>query len=188
MEEKKENIINVDFQGWPEFKMSIKDIIEKLGAVYNKETNKWEIPNEDWLDYCFPISLEDDGMGYGVNGQYIIDVDIDKNGNTCNIWRDAALENAPLYAELGLYPGSFFMIDGVEYNISEIKKYNDKYVVRCISWNYNEPLEEDGNINVENPCDCWKEFDLDYVLEHMEKSDGSLQDHEEPAEIFYDPA
>ena len=72
MEEKKENIINVDFQGYPEFKMSIKDIIEKLGAVYNKETNKWEIPNEEWLE-CFPMIIEDDGMGYGVNEQYIVD-------------------------------------------------------------------------------------------------------------------
>lgn len=179
MEEKKENIINVDSQGWPEFKMSIKDIIEKLGAVYNKETNKWEIPNDDWLDYCFPKVVEDDGMGYGVNEQYIVEVDIDKIGNTCNIWRDIALENAPLYVELGLYPGKFFIIDGVEYNLCEIKKHDDKYVVGCIIWNYNETEDEDGNINIENPLGGWKEFDLDYVLEHIEKSDNSLEDGED---------
>jgi hypothetical protein len=186
MEEKKENIINVDFQGCPEFKMSIKDIIEKLGAVYNKETNKWEIPNEEWLE-CFPMTIEDDGMGYGVNEQYIVDVDIDKVGNTCNIWRDIALENAEIYVELGLYPGRFFIIDGVEYNLCEIKKHDDKYVVGCIIWNYNETEDENGNINIENPCGGWKEFDLDYVLEHMEKFDNSPQDEEE-LEIFYDPS
>lgn len=186
MEEKKENIVNFDFQGYPEFKMSIKDIIEKLGAVYNKETNKWEIPNEEWLD-CFPMIVEDDGMGYGVNEQYIIDVDVDKIGNTCNIWRDIALENAEIYVELGLYPGRFFIIDGVEYNLCEIKKQDDKYVVSCIIWNYNETEDENGNINIENPRGGWKEFDLDYVLEHMEKFDNSLQDTDE-LEIFYDPS
>lgn len=186
MEEKKENIINVDFQGYPEFKMSIKDIIEKLGAVYNKETNKWEIPNEEWLE-CFPMIIEDDGMGYGVNEQYIVDVDIDKIGNTCNIWRDIALENAEIYVELGLYPGMFFIIDGVEYNLSEIKKCDDKYVVSCMIWNYNETQDEDGNIMVENPLGGWKEFDLDYVLEHMEKFDNSLQ-YKDKLEIFYDPS
>jgi len=187
MEEKKENIINVDFQGWPEFKMSIKDIIEKLGAVYNKETNKWEIPNEGWLD-CFPTIIEDDGMGYWVNEQYIIDVDVDKIRNTCNIWRDIALENAPLYVELGLYPGRFFTIDGVEYNLSEIKKQDDKYVAICMIWNYNETSDDAGNIVIENPCSGWKEFDLDYVLEHIEKSDNFLQNEEDQEDIFYNPS
>ena len=29
--------------------MSIKDIIERVGGKLNEETNKWEIPNKDWM-------------------------------------------------------------------------------------------------------------------------------------------
>ena len=38
---KKENIINFDGKGSPEYKMSIKDILKQFGAVLNSETNKW---------------------------------------------------------------------------------------------------------------------------------------------------
>lgn len=189
MEEKKENIVNFDFQGYPEFKMSIKDIIEKLGAVYNKETNKWEIPNEEWLE-CFPMIVEDDGMGYGVNEQYIIDVDVDKIGNTCNIWADKKLDNVELYTETRFYPGSFFKINDKEYYVNEIC-YADiehtKCIVRSMEWIYKETTDENGNIKIENPVGAYVDFDLDYVLEHMEKSDNSSQD-EEQIEIFYNPS
>lgn len=186
----KENIINFDFQGWPEFKMSIKDIIERLGGKLNEETNKWEIPNSYWMVQC-PTILHDDGMGFGVNDEYIVDINVDKIGQTCTIWADKKLDNVELYAATGFYPGAFFKIDNKEYCVNEIcyaDEEHSKCIIKVMEWDYKESTDENGNINIENPFGCWKEFDLDYVLEHMEKSDGSLQDHEEPAEIFYDPS
>ena len=71
--------ISYDFQGWPMYAMTLWEILEKLG--FKKEGNKvvGEI-SEDLLN-AYPVLLEDDGMGYGVNQQYIIEVD--KN-NTYN--------------------------------------------------------------------------------------------------------
>lgn len=171
MEEKKENIINFDFQGWSEFKMSMKDIIEKLGGTLNKETNKWEIPNEGWLVQS-PVILHDDGMGYGVNDEYIINVDIDKIGQTCNIWADKKLENVELYAETGFYPGAFFKIGDKEYCINEIC-YADiehsKCIVRAMEWIYKETKDKNGNVKIENPVGPYVDFDLQYVLDNMNK-------------------
>ena len=71
--------ISYDFQGWPMNALTLWEILEKLG--FKKEGNKvvGEI-SEDLLN-AYPVLLEDDGMGYGVNQQYIIEVD--KN-NTYN--------------------------------------------------------------------------------------------------------
>lgn len=65
--------ISYDFQGWPMNAMTLLEILEKLG--FKKEGNKvvGEI-SEDLLN-AYPVLLEDDGMGYGVNQQYIIEVD-----------------------------------------------------------------------------------------------------------------
>ena len=171
MEEKKENIINFDFQGWPEFKMSMKDIIERIGGKLNEETNKWEIPNEGWLTQC-PTILHDDGMGYGVNEEYIIDVNVDKIEQSCNIWADKKLDNVELYIETGFYPGAFFKIGDKEYCINDIC-YADidhsKCIVRAMEWIYKETKDKDGNVKIENPVGPYVDFDLDYVLKHMEK-------------------
>jgi len=87
----RENIISFDFQGWPNYKMNIRDIIQKFGATLNKETNKWEIPESEGLD-IFPLTMEDDGMGYGVNHKYIISVDnFDKV--RCNIFIDKKMSD-----------------------------------------------------------------------------------------------
>ena len=171
MEEKKENIINFDFQGWPEFKMSIKDIIERIGGKLNEETNKWEIPNESWMVQC-PTILHDDGMGYGVNAEYIVDIDVDKIGQTCNIWADKKLDNVELYAATGFYPGAFFKIGEKEYCINEICYDNiehSKCIVRAMEWIYKEIKDENGNVKIENPVGAYVDFDLRYVLDNMNK-------------------
>ena len=65
--------ISYDFQGWPMNALTLWEILEKLG--FKKEGNKvvGEV-SEDLLN-AYPVLLEDDGMGYGVNQQYIIEVD-----------------------------------------------------------------------------------------------------------------
>ena len=171
MEKEKENIINFDFQGWPEFKMSVKDIIKRIGGKLNEETNKWEIPNEGWLTQC-PTIFHDDGMGYGTNPEYIIAVNVDKIEQSCNVWADKKLDNVELYAEIGFYPGAFFKIGDKEYCINEIC-YADiehsKYIVRAMEWIYKEIKDENGKVKIENPVGPYVYFDLQYVLENMNK-------------------
>lgn len=72
--------ISYDFQGWPMNALTLWEILEKLG--FKKEGNKvvGEI-SEDLLN-AYPVLLEDDGMGYGVNQQYIIEVDKNTYNNS----------------------------------------------------------------------------------------------------------
>ena len=75
--------ISYDFQGWPMHAMTLWEILRELG--FKKEDGKivGEI-NEDFLN-CYPRLLEDDGMGYGVNSEYICEVNPD------NIYEDPDL-------------------------------------------------------------------------------------------------
>ena len=139
----KENIINYDYQGWPEFKMSIKDILERFGAVLNPETNKWEIENNEKLN-VFPTILEDDGMGYGVNPKYIIDIDYKGEVDYCNIWSDVKLDNVELFAKHDLHPGIFFTNDGKEYTIHDVVTEDGKDFVKCNEWLYDGSKEFKG--------------------------------------------
>lgn len=171
MKDEKENIINFDFQGWPEFKMSIKDIIERVGGKLNEETNKWEIPNKDWMVQC-PTILHDDGMGCGTNAEYIVDINVDNISQTCNIWADKKLDNVELYAATGFYPGAFFKIGDKEYCVNEICYADDEHfkcIVRAMEWIYKEIKDENGNVKIENPVGAYVDFDLRYVLDNMNK-------------------
>ena len=78
--------IGTDFQGWPINAMTLREIIKKLGITYTLD-NGDEIIRSDrkhLLD-AYPIILEDDGMGYGVNPQYITIVDT-------NVYEDKGLK------------------------------------------------------------------------------------------------
>lgn len=67
------NIIGIDFQGWPIYKMSLREILLDLGAEVIKvgDQSFLALNNEDKLLDAFPRVLEDDGMGYGVNERLI---------------------------------------------------------------------------------------------------------------------
>lgn len=65
--------ISYDFQGWPMNALTLWEILEKLG--FKKEGNKVVGEVSENLLNAYPVLLEDDGMGYGVNQQYIIEVD-----------------------------------------------------------------------------------------------------------------
>ena len=67
--------IGTDFQGWPVCAMTLREILKQLGfkedsesitLTKNEETNRL-------LD-SYPYLLEDDGMGYGVRGEYVTEV------------------------------------------------------------------------------------------------------------------
>lgn len=68
--------IGTDFQGWPIYAMTLREILKALGFEEDTETVtliKSEETNR-LLD-SYPYLLEDDGMGYGVNGEYITEAD-----------------------------------------------------------------------------------------------------------------
>lgn len=67
--------IGTDFQGWPVKAMTLREILEQLGFKENK--NSFSISKKNKLLDAYPYLLEDDGMGYGVNSEYVIDADAD---------------------------------------------------------------------------------------------------------------
>jgi hypothetical protein len=102
MMKNKENIIGFDFQGWPVRKLTLEEILVKLGARLNPETCMYEIDKS--LVETTPTVYTDDGMGYGVNEAYIVDADRNE-ADECTVWIDAADKNIDIYLEDEVYPG-----------------------------------------------------------------------------------
>lgn len=65
--------IGTDFQGWPVNAMNLREILKRLGFKENK--NSFSISKKNKLLDAYPCLLEDDGMGYGVNSEYVIEAD-----------------------------------------------------------------------------------------------------------------
>lgn len=98
----KENIIGFDFQGWPVRKLTLEEILVKLGARLNPETYMYEIDKS--LVETIPTVYTDDGMGYGVNEAFIVDADRNE-ADECRVWIDAADKNIDTYLKDEVYPG-----------------------------------------------------------------------------------
>ena len=64
-----EDIISYDFQGWPNYKMNLREILKSIGAFEKDGILGFET-DSNILDK-YPYMLEDDGMGYGVNKSYV---------------------------------------------------------------------------------------------------------------------
>lgn len=70
--------IGTDFQGWPVYALTLREILNRLGFEEDTETItliKGEEANR-LLD-SYPYLLEDDGMGYGVMAEYITEANSD---------------------------------------------------------------------------------------------------------------
>lgn len=65
--------IGVDFEGWPVNAMNLKQILKDLG--FKEEDGKIFIENDSPILDAYPLLLEDDGMAYGVNPQFVIETD-----------------------------------------------------------------------------------------------------------------
>ena len=80
----KENIIGIDFQGWPIYKLTIRDILEQLGfqKMENEGNIYWRIEDNNPILDISPDVLTDDGMAYGVDLKRIIECEqlFDNNG------------------------------------------------------------------------------------------------------------
>lgn len=87
--------IGTDFQGWPVNALTLREILHKLGFEEDSKTItlvKGEDSNK-LLD-SYPLTLEDDGMAYGIKPMLITEVDNeiyeddDSNLNVFNLFRD----------------------------------------------------------------------------------------------------
>lgn len=89
-----EDIIGYDFQGWPIYKMTLKEILFSLGA--KEKDNFIGFPKDCNILSIYPVRFYDDGMGYGVDEQFITEADVVDNSFisifTDKKWPDEELE------------------------------------------------------------------------------------------------
>ena len=83
---RKEDIVYYDFQGWPEYKMNLREILIALGGKTEGDTISFDM-NDPLMD-VYPRIFVDDGMGYGVDENVIVTVDPDKDERFINIFRE----------------------------------------------------------------------------------------------------
>jgi len=83
---KTEDIVCYDFQGWPEYKMNLREILLALGGQQDDDFIKFS--SDAPLMDIYPRILLDDGMGYGVDENVIVSVDIDPQNEYINIFRE----------------------------------------------------------------------------------------------------
>ena len=82
-----DDILGYDFQGWPIYKLTLREILTGLGGIV--VDGKWEF-NPEIMD-VYPVTLEDDGMGYGINEMFISEASFGKDANGkyyINLFRD----------------------------------------------------------------------------------------------------
>ena len=65
--------IGVDFEGWPVNAMNLKQILKDLG--FKEEDGKVFIKSDSPILDAYPLLLEDDGMAYGINPQFVIEIE-----------------------------------------------------------------------------------------------------------------
>lgn len=89
--------IGTDFQGWPINALTLREILQRLGFI-EYLPGEFTIGNLELLD-SYPLTLEDDGMAYGIKPMFITEVDNEiykndeSNLNVFNLFRDGYRQN-----------------------------------------------------------------------------------------------
>lgn len=89
--------IGTDFQGWPINALTLREILQRLGFI-EYLPGEFTIGNLELLD-SYPLTLEDDGMAYGIKLMFITEVDNEiykndeSNLNVFNLFRDGYRQN-----------------------------------------------------------------------------------------------
>lgn len=84
--------IGTDFQGWPINALTLREILQRLGFI-EYLPGEFTIGNLELLD-SYPLTLEDDGMAYGIKPMFITEADNEiyeddnSNLNVFNLFRD----------------------------------------------------------------------------------------------------
>lgn len=81
-----EDIGYYDFQGWPEYKMNLREVLMALGGKVEGNTISFDL--KDSLMDIYPRILVDDGMGYGVDDNVIVSVSLGTQRDYINIFRE----------------------------------------------------------------------------------------------------
>lgn len=141
-------IINYDSQGWPIYKMSLKDIIATF-MNYNPVDKAYWIKEDDPKLQLYPRTLEDDGMGYGINEKNITSFDFVK-GEFLNVFIEQPLEEkeVALWQESKFYPGcwaksegtSHYLIKNIFIKDNEIYLVCDKYKLKNGEYKFNKTV------------------------------------------------
>lgn len=77
-----DEIVGYDHCGWPLYQLRVISLLRAMGM---SDDIIDQIP-EDILTSTI-TTLEDDGMGYGVNEECVVNCAIDKNKNIVYLWR-----------------------------------------------------------------------------------------------------
>ena len=118
---KTEDIVCFDFQGWPEYKMNLREILLALGG--QQDGNFIKFPSNTPLMDIYPRILVDDGMGYGVDENVIVSVDIDPQDEYINIFRERKPSDEE-QAELARQENSHMSLDRLEAFIKALESNN----------------------------------------------------------------
>ena len=118
---KTEDIVCYDFQGWPEYKMNRREILLALGG--QQDGNFIKFPSNTPLMDIYPRILVDDGMGYGVDENVIVSVDIDPQDEYINIFRERKPTDEE-QAELARQEDSHMNLDRLEDFIKALETTN----------------------------------------------------------------
>lgn len=90
-----DKLISYEIMGeWPIYKLTLREILSRLGAIEQGNDFIGFDTNDPILDIC-PCRLTDDGMGYGVNAEWIVDADSD-NKKYINFFTEKELSQKEL--------------------------------------------------------------------------------------------
>lgn len=118
-----EDIVYYDFQGWPEYKMNLREVLTALGGKVKGDTISFDL--KDPLMDVYPRILVDDGMGYGVDENVIVSVSFGQQRDCINIFREKKPTDEQ-QAELARQAGSHMSMEKLKAFIEALeKKEND---------------------------------------------------------------
>lgn len=83
--ERDEDIIEYDFQGWPIYKMNLKELLLALGGKDDGDSISFDIHSP--LMGVYPMVYIDDGMGYYVDDSYIVWAGVSEDDKSIRLQR-----------------------------------------------------------------------------------------------------
>ena len=159
--------VNVDSQGWPERKIDVRTLLESLGF------GTYEINGESYLAIksdakvldAYPTILEDDGMGYGTNEQFVIDVTSNHNEEAeayCHFFVEKELENKDMWLDNHILPGTKIKFNG--HNVA-------LRLARCVEGNmwFEGRIYDEGQIP--SSINVPESYVKEYVKENLYKDE-----------------
>lgn len=127
---KDENLISFDVQGWGIYQMNVREILQGLGCELID--GKWVIDDNDPRLDNYPRRLKDDGMGYGVDEERIVEVSNEEG--FCNIFTEERLPNIELWKRGKFFDGADVHEKGenrLNLTVREVKEQDGELIYSC---------------------------------------------------------